>query len=115
MNSDGKILVSLDGVSERESDQLADDLEKEFLRNGLQVHRQREDEATMDFGATLVLVLGAPAVVIAAKALRDWVTRKNAGAIVRKPDGEILVKGLESKDIAAVTEAINRGLVSKSK
>lgn len=107
MEESSEFLVSLEGVNHAEAATLIDDLQTELRRNGIEARRTREDETTLDFGATLVLVLGAPAVVIAARALRDWANRKNAGTIIRKRNGETVVKGLESKDVAAVAQALD--------
>jgi hypothetical protein len=104
-----EFLVSLDGLSKAETDSLVDNLLEELHRGGFKdVSRLREDERTQDFGATLILVLGTPAVIAAIKAIRDWSTRKNAAAIIRKKNGELVVKGLESKDVADVAKALNK-------
>jgi hypothetical protein len=102
-----QILVNVEGINRSEIDSLIDDLTAELQRAGFpQSSRLREDDRTQDFGATLVLVLGTPAVITAIKAIRDWSARKNAGIIIRRKNGEVIAKGLESKDMAEVAKAI---------
>src|ERR1051326_3349421 len=77
MDQQTEFLVSLDGLTKRDADALVDDLLTDLRRSGIKdASRLREDERTQDFGATLVLVLGTPAVLAAIKAIRDWATRK---------------------------------------
>jgi hypothetical protein len=108
MDQQTEFLVSLDGLTKRDADALVDDLLTDLRRSGIKdASRLREDERTQDFGATLVLVLGTPAVLAAIKAIRDWATRKNAGVIIRKKNGDVIVKGLESKDVAEVAKSVS--------
>jgi hypothetical protein len=102
-----EFLVNLDGITARDADALIDDLASELQRSGFEKSsRLRDDERTQDFGATLILVLGAPAVIAAIKAIRDWSVRKNAGVIIRKRNGDIIARGLESKDMKEVAKSI---------
>ena len=65
---------------------LVTDLESEIKKlrvenERIQTSITREDPRAGDFGTTLVMVLGAPAMVILAKAVRDWAKRKNQSVI----------------------------------
>ena len=54
-------------------------------------------------------MLGAPAVVVLAKALKAWAARNNAASIsLQGADGTLIAKNLESKDAAAIVEAFQR-------
>ena len=60
-----------------------------------QVERTKPESDTMDFGATLILVLGAPATIAVARALRAWAVRNNASDItLETADGRIALRNL---------------------
>ena len=75
---------------------------------GVSVERERSSDETLDFGATLVLVLGSPAIVAAANAIAKWAVRSNQTRITIE-SGRTVVTNLDSKDAAAVIEAIRGG------
>ncbi len=87
----------------------AEDLRRDLIEaaDGVQVDRRRDDPEAMDFGTTLVLVLGTPAIVAVAQALHGWLSRNNAAAVtIERPDGQKLVlRDLESKDVPATVAA----------
>ena len=94
-----------------DANRYAEDLRRELLDSdaSIRVERRRDDPAAQDFGATLVLVLGTPAVVAAAQAITRWLTRNNAVSLdVELPDGRIRARNLESKDVAAVVASLSR-------
>jgi hypothetical protein len=90
----------------------AADLRRELVEadDDVQVDRRRDDPETQDFGATLVLILGAPAIVSIAKALHSWLSRNNAAVVtIERPDGQkLVVKNLESKDVPTTVAAFMR-------
>src|SRR2546422_900512 len=57
------------------------------------VQRRRDDPRTQDFGATLVLVLGTPAVITAVKTISDWLKlRTSASLTIETPEKRIVVE-----------------------
>lgn len=73
----------------------------------LSVEVKKSDAATMDMGATLVLVLGTPAVIAIAKGIAAFLARERAGTLVIEQDGRVLFKG-NSSDAAKVAAALNK-------
>jgi hypothetical protein len=67
---------------------------------------RRADQRALDFGATLVLVLGAPAVVILANAIRDWVRRTDRAELAINVNGTV-IRNVTGKDAAEIVKALN--------
>jgi hypothetical protein len=81
---------------------------------GVQTAVLREREDTQDPGTILSVVLGAPAVVYAVKALAAWLARNNqSGAVLTLPDGTIVLKNMRSQDVAKAIEALNKVIKSR--
>jgi hypothetical protein len=61
----------------------------------LRIQRTKSNSRTQDMGATLVLVLGGPAVVAVAQGLADWLRRRHADASIEiEVDGaRVAVRG----------------------
>jgi hypothetical protein len=96
-----------------EANALAQELALEILETapGVRIVQKRSNPDTQDFGATLVLILAAPAVVMAVRALKSWLTRTNAASVdVLLPNGRLVAKNVESKDVAAVVAALQRAV-----
>ncbi len=64
---------------------------------------KRTDREAQDFGITLVAVLGAPAVVVLAKAIRSWAERTGTSSI--EMNG-VRIENLRSQDAAKAIEAL---------
>jgi hypothetical protein len=77
--------------------------------------RRRVDPEAQDFGASVALIFGAPAVVALAKALYTWLARNSGVSITLKTaSGEVVAENLDSKDAAAVAAAISTALNRKA-
>jgi hypothetical protein len=76
----------------------------------VQVARRHDDKDTQDFGATLVLILGAPSLVAAATAIGKWLLRNNQATLRFETDqGTLIANNLKSEDVAKVlTAAVGR-------
>lgn len=106
---DKEILIRFPDTSAAKSNDFAEALRQDLLDAvpGLTVERHREDPTTLDFGATLILVLGAPATLILARAIRKWACRTNAARIeFATKDGSFSVKNVDSRDVASIVKAL---------
>ena len=74
----------------------------------LQVERARTQEDTLDFGASLVLVLGTAAATEVARGIRSWMARNSGARIEITTDGKVLATNLESRDAAKIADAFSR-------
>jgi len=71
------------------------------------VELKKDDTTTMDMGATLVLVLGTPAVIAVAKGIQAYLARGRRGKLVIKcPDGKRVVFDGDSSDAAKIAAAL---------
>lgn len=103
------LLIEFDGVSAAEASNYAIELRDNLLdsSNDIEVKVVAGAKNTQDLGSTLVLVLGAPSMIIAAKALRDWLKfRYSASITIKKPDGTLVVKNITSKDAELIVEKL---------
>ncbi len=82
-------LIKLDGISPSLAQRYSEELRNALLKAtpDIEVQRRREDPRAQDFGATLILILGAPAVVAVAKAMGDWLARRPGTTVTIKADG----------------------------
>src|SRR5271170_5128268 len=80
MLNEDEFMLDFPDVSVADANRYCEDLRTQLLDadETIRVERMRRDETTMDFGATLAVVLGAPATVALAKALISWTKRNNA-------------------------------------
>src|SRR4030095_11359848 len=69
------------------------------------VDLKKTDGETMDFGATLLLVLGTPAVLAIAKGISAYLARERAGELTIERDGKVVFRG-SSGDAAQVAAAL---------
>ena len=99
--------IAFPGVSTSEAGSLAADLQQEIemMGEGVTVQRVRDNPDTQDFGATLLLVLGTPAVIALAKGIAAWMKRTGTGVTVKCGDKEIVVKNVDSANLPAMLQA----------
>ncbi len=92
-------------VAGRLADSLATEIRRSVKDDGKPVESTvtRSDPTAMDFGATLVLVLGTPAIIILARAVLEWAKRTDNSDI--EING-IRITNLASKDVADVVTAL---------
>jgi hypothetical protein len=67
----------------------------------------KDSQTTMDFGATLILILGAPAIVAVAKGISVYLTRAG-GTVTITPDGGVETKGIAGDDVAKIVAALSK-------
>ena len=94
-----QLTLRVGGSSSADSATRATELSEELGRyiEGIEVEQRRDDEQTMDFGATLVLVLGAPAIVELARAIHAYMRRTGVTVVIKTGEQEIALSGLERK------------------
>jgi hypothetical protein len=101
--------ITFPDVSAAARSRLASDLRDTLLQvkgvSSLSVLRERRD--TQDAGSIVSLVLAAPAVVMAVKALGAWLVREHASVTIALPDGTIILNGMKSRDVSKAIEALN--------
>lgn len=69
------------------------------------VDHRRADTNTQDFGATLVLILGTPAAIAAAKAIGDWLQKRHSAVIdINQETGHVHAEGITSRDALRIAE-----------
>lgn len=95
-------------VAGRIADSLAKEIGREVKIEGRPVVPKvvRANPEAQDFGATLVLVLGTPAIIILARAIVAWAKRTNNSYI--ELNG-VRITNLESRDVADVVTALKAG------
>jgi hypothetical protein len=118
-----ELSISFPGKSTAEANQLAAELQNEIemMDAHVEVERVRNQADTLDFGATLLLVLAAPAIVELAKGpatelakgIAAWMKRTGTSISVKLGDKDVLVKNVDSADLPRVMAAIAGGTPPK--
>lgn len=106
--ADQTLIVRFETGSIADANRWAEDLRREMLdcSPDVRVERRRDNPAAQDFGASLVLILGTPAVLVLAKAVQSWLARNNAASIrVETAEGTLIASNLQSKDAPALVKA----------
>jgi len=101
--SEQTYLLSFEGVSAAEANQYAEELREALLdaTTGIAVQRQRENPLAQDLGATLVLIMGTPALVAAVNAIGNWLQkRRSASLTIVTAENKIVAENLTNKDAA---------------
>ena len=102
-------IIKFENISEAEANRYAGELRDMLLdaTSDVEVSRRRDDPSTQDFGATLMLILGTPAVTAIAKAMGDWLTlHRQVGLTLKTANGEIIGTNLTSKDAMKLAELL---------
>jgi hypothetical protein len=109
MQHEETLTITFEEVATAEANRYAEDLRSNILRADplAKVDRSRQDATSMDFGTTLVLVLGAPSVVATARAISNWLKRNNAAMLrLETKDGRLLARNLKSEDASAIINSL---------
>src|SRR5262249_41262639 len=110
--------IRFEGLSTAQAGINVDGLCDELVRISPDIHasRKKDDQTTQDFGATLLLILGTPAVVAVAtygvapaiKSLAEGIAsylKRNHAKITISADGEVIADGVSGNDAARIAEA----------
>ena len=111
MDSANRFIIRISGLSEGAADQAADSLESHLNSLGeAEVERVRDDPRHQDFGASVAVVLAAPAAVAIAKGLAHWLARREDGeVIIVTADGSTVVargRPAQKLDVAKTAAAL---------
>jgi len=106
---ESEILLEFDNTNTSEANKLALDLQGYLLKTAMfESAVKKTDNDTMDFGATLVLVLGTTSALAIAKGIADWLRRKQGKRItVKTANGKIIGTNLSSDDIETIFDKIS--------
>jgi len=105
--SEQTYLLSFEGVSEAEANRYAEELREALIdaTPEIAVQRQRENPLAQDLGATLVLIMGTPAVVAAVNAISNWLQKRRSASLTIVTEGKkIVAENLTNKDAAHLLE-----------
>lgn len=109
--SEQTFYLEIEGVSEADAGIYAKELANTLLdaSQDIKVTVERKDARSMDFGSILGVVLGAPAIIIAAKAMRDWLVQRHSASLTIK-DGkhEVIATNVTSKDVLSLVDKLKK-------
>lgn len=95
--------ISFTGATSADASRLAEDLAIFIQTNveGADASVTGKAADAMDFGGTVALVLGTPAVIMLARGIADWIRRQgDPDLVIKTTKGSVIVKGgldLETK------------------
>jgi hypothetical protein len=113
--SERSFTISFTDCDLSEANILTNELEDALIEAapGIKIERRRLSSSSQDFGATLAVVLGAPATMIIAKAIANMM-RKNSGARIKIcADGSVTAEHLDSPDAARIAEAFSKAFPAR--
>ena len=102
-------LITFEGVSPADAHRYADELRNVLLdaTPDITVQRKRNDPHVQDFGTTLVLALGTPAMAAMAAAIGNWLKlRHNTCLTFKSADEQIIVQNITSKDATQLAQLL---------
>jgi hypothetical protein len=102
-------IVTFEEASPADMQYYAEELRKTLLDAvpDITVQRKRENPLTQDFGATLVLTLGTPAVVAVVTAVGNWLQLRNSASLTWKTaDEHVIVQNITSKNAAKLAQLL---------
>lgn len=67
----------------------------------------KDDPENQDFGATLILLLGTPAIIAVANGVASYLAR-NRGKITITKDGTVVAENISGDDAARIAEAFSK-------
>jgi hypothetical protein len=88
------------------ANELAADLDA--LWPDLDIKLVRVNEATQDLGTAVALVLGAPAVVVVARGIANFLAKRGTTARIETPHGRIVLTGdaVSSRQLVEIVKAL---------
>ncbi len=102
-------IVTFEGVSPADAQRYAEELRNALLDAipDITVQRKRDNPHTQDFGATLVLILGTPAVIAMVTAVGNWLKLRNSASLTWKTaDGHMIVQNITNKNATELAQCL---------
>lgn len=102
-------IIRFEDASAAEASAYADELRDRLLdeMEDIQAEIRREDPNKQDFGAVLEIVLNSKAVVAMAGAVGVWLKLRHSASItIQTKDGKTVIKNLNQKDAAQLSEKL---------
>ena len=109
MENKSSFEIRFDGLDTKDKNASAIELRDVILNSAenLDVKITKEDPNNQDFGGTLVLVLAAPASVVVAKGVANWLARRGRQITITGPDGEVRASGLAAGEVERIVAALS--------
>jgi hypothetical protein len=107
MTDQQEYIIRFENETLQEASQKAAELRNVLLdiSSNVTVEVAKDDQSTQDFGATLVLILGAPAAVVIAKGIADYLSRVGGSITIEDGNHKVVAKNVKSGDQARIAEA----------
>jgi hypothetical protein len=102
-------IITFDNDSVADANRWASELKEVFLDaiSDVEVEQRRDNPYSQDFGATLVLILGTPAIITGAKVLGNWlILHRQVSITIKTPQGEVVGTNLTSNDALKLAELL---------
>ena len=102
-------IITFDNTSAADANRYAEELRQALLDASpdVEVQRRRDDSRTQDFGSTLVLLLGTPAVGAIITVIGNWLALRNRASItVKRADEQIVVQNITSKKAGELAQLL---------
>jgi len=99
--------ITLSGLSDREQEQAATELARAIKQSdhSTTVERRSDNATAMDFGASLVVILGSGAGIAVARGIQSWMGRwKNVEITLSDKHRKVGIKRISSEDAIRAIE-----------
>ena len=96
-----KFIIKVQDVSVADSGVLLQDLREMILDSHPDVSAElkRDDPEAQDFGATLALLLGTPALIAVAKGIEAWLKLHHSSKLRIEKDGRVVAENLTGAQV----------------
>jgi len=102
-------IITFDGISTAEANRYAQELRQVLLDASphVEVQRRRDDPRTQDFGSTLVLLVGTPAVTAIVTAIGNWLKLRNQASLtIKRSDEQIILQNITSAQATQLAQLL---------
>jgi hypothetical protein len=103
-----KFVIRFPNADVAQANRLAETLKSAILDAApdTQVQQRKDTQETMDFGATLGIILAGPAIVAIAKGMQVWLERHHGVELeVVTNEGKVIAKNITAKNVIDVLNA----------